>query len=91
MFFVGGIEVDGATDMGLGTGEIVLIIVVIMLVFGASRLPQVGDGLGRAIGSFKRALSGSGNEIESSPKKVERDEATRSEKQESAKPADKAS
>ena len=75
--------------MGLGTGEIVLIIVVIMLVFGASRLPQVGDGLGRAIGSFKRALGG--NEIESSPKKAERDEATRSEKQESAKPADKAS
>jgi sec-independent protein translocase protein TatA len=51
--------------MGLGTGEIILIIVVIMVVFGASRLPQLGDGLGRAIRSFKGAL-GSTREIESS-------------------------
>jgi len=75
--------------MGLGTGEIILIILVIMVVFGASRLPQLGDGLGRAIGSFKRAL-GSTNEIESSVKKAVR-EAGNSESQASAKPTDKAS
>jgi sec-independent protein translocase protein TatA len=76
--------------MGLGTGEIILIVVVIMLVFGATKLPQLGEGLGRAIGSFKRALS-STNEIESAPKKAEPDEATRPETQGSAKPSDKAS
>jgi sec-independent protein translocase protein TatA len=75
--------------MGLGTGEIILIIAVIMLIFGASKLPQLGDGLGRAIGSFKRALSGS-NEIESA-KKAEPAAAARPEPQEPAKPSDKPS
>jgi sec-independent protein translocase protein TatA len=72
--------------MGLGTGEIILIIFVIVVVFGASKLPQLGDGLGRAIGSFKRALSGS-NEVEA--KKSERDGAAHPAAQESAKPTDK--
>ncbi len=78
--------------MGLGTGEIILIIFVIMVVFGASKLPQLGDGLGKAIGSFKRALGGS-HEIESAPKKAETDGTSRADAppQSSAKPADKAS
>jgi sec-independent protein translocase protein TatA len=54
--------------MGLGTGEIILIIFMVVIVFGASKLPQLGDGLGRAIKSFKRAVS-SANEIEASVKK----------------------
>jgi sec-independent protein translocase protein TatA len=58
--------------MGLGTGEIILIIFVITIVFGAAKLPQLGDGLGRAIGSFKRALGGA-KEIEASIKKPESD------------------
>lgn len=74
--------------MGLGTGEIILIIVVVMVVFGASKLPGLGEGLGKAIGSFKRAVGGA-NEIVASAKKPEGDGATQSEKQESAKPADK--
>ncbi len=53
--------------MGLGTGEIILIAFVIMLLFGATKLPKVGEGLGRAIGSFKRALRGF-NEVEASAK-----------------------
>jgi sec-independent protein translocase protein TatA len=73
--------------MGLGTGEIILIIVVIMVVFGASRLPQLGDGLGRAIGSFKKALGGT-REIESSVKDAVRD-AGKADSE--AKPTDKAS
>ena len=75
--------------MGLGTGEIILIVVVVMLVFGASKLPALGDGLGRAIGSFKRAIGGA-NEIVASAKKPETDGATQAEKKESAKPVDKA-
>jgi sec-independent protein translocase protein TatA len=73
--------------MGLGTGEIILIVLVIMVVFGASRLPQLGDGLGRAIGSFKKALGGT-REIESSVTGAVRD-AGKSDGE--SKPSDKAS
>jgi sec-independent protein translocase protein TatA len=55
---------------GIGAGEWVLILVVIMVVFGANKLPQLGDGLGRALKNFKRAVS-SANEIEASAKKGE--------------------
>ena len=76
--------------MGLGTGEIILIVLVVMVVFGASKLPQLGDGLGRAIGNFKRAVSGA-KEIETSVKKPEMAGSAQPEKQESTKPTDKAS
>lgn len=56
--------------MGLGTGEIILIFIVVMVIFGSTKLPQLGDGLGRAIKNFKRAVGGS-NEIDVSPKKPE--------------------
>jgi sec-independent protein translocase protein TatA len=55
---------------GLGAPELVLILLVIVVVFGATKLPQLGDGLGRAIKNFKRAVSG-GSEIEVAPKKPE--------------------
>ena len=76
--------------MGLGTGEIILIFLVVMVVFGASKLPQLGDGLGRAIKNFKRAVT-SANEIEVSAKKPEINESSPSEKHDSTKPTDKAS
>jgi sec-independent protein translocase protein TatA len=75
--------------MGLGTGEIILIFLVVMVVFGASKLPQLGDGLGKAIKNFKRAVGGAG-EIEVSAKKPEIDGSAQAEKQASAKPTDKA-
>jgi sec-independent protein translocase protein TatA len=56
--------------MSLGTGEIILISIVVILVFGSTKLPQLGDGLGRAIKNFKRSVS-SNSEIEVSPKKPE--------------------
>jgi sec-independent protein translocase protein TatA len=55
---------------GLGAGELVLIILVVVVVFGSTKLPQLGDGLGRAIKNFKRAVT-SANEIEVSAKKGE--------------------
>lgn len=75
--------------MGLGTGEIILIALVIMVVFGASRLPQLGDGLGRAIKNFKRAVT-SANEIEVGPKKGEGD-AAKAEKTDASKAESKTS
>jgi len=43
---------------GLGMPEIVIILVIVLLLFGPSRLPGLGKGLGEAIGDFKKGLSG---------------------------------
>jgi sec-independent protein translocase protein TatA len=41
---------------GLGIPEILLILVIIVLIFGATRLPQIGEGLGKGIKNFRGAL-----------------------------------
>lgn len=40
-----------------GTGELLLIFVALMFVFGATRLPAIGEGLGKAIRGLKRGLT----------------------------------
>lgn len=41
---------------GLGMQELVIVLLVVLLLFGAKRLPEVGRSLGRAISSFKEGL-----------------------------------
>ena len=43
--------------MRMGTGEIMVVLVVLLLVFGANKIPQLGDALGRGIRNFKKASS----------------------------------
>ena len=52
---------------GIGMQELLLILVLGVLVFGASKLPEIGGGLGRAIRNFKRASS-EPDEIDITPK-----------------------
>ena len=47
--------------MGLGVPELVVIFLIVIVLFGASRLPQLGRGLGEGISNFKKGL-GSGDE-----------------------------
>ena len=55
--------------MGCLSGQEILIVVfVLALVMGASRLPQLGDALGRSVRNFKKGLSGE-NEIDVTPTK----------------------
>ena len=42
--------------LGLGFQELLVILVIIIVLFGASRLPQLGRGLGEGISNFKRGL-----------------------------------
>jgi sec-independent protein translocase protein TatA len=42
--------------MGLGVTELVIILVIVIVLFGASRLPQIGRGLGEGIANFKRSV-----------------------------------
>jgi sec-independent protein translocase protein TatA len=45
----------------IGFTELLLILVVAVLLFGANRLPEIGASLGKAIREFKRALNGEGD------------------------------
>ena len=44
----------------LGMGELVIILIIILLLFGAKKLPEVARGLGRSLKAFKDGLSDSG-------------------------------
>ena len=48
---------------GLGLGETVLIIIAILLLFGAKRLPEVAQGLGKGVREFRRAMKDTADEI----------------------------
>jgi sec-independent protein translocase protein TatA len=50
---------------GLGTGEIVILLAVVLLFFGAKRIPDLAKGLGKGIKEFKDAKNGVEDEKES--------------------------
>jgi sec-independent protein translocase protein TatA len=41
---------------GLGVGELLVILVIVLIIFGAGKLPEIGEGLGRGIRSFRKAV-----------------------------------
>ena len=59
--------------MNLGMGEIALLIVLALVLFGPKRLPEVGRAAGNAIREFKSAMNGAGakEEEKSSPGETE--------------------
>ncbi|TWI76832.1 sec-independent protein translocase protein TatA [Desulfobotulus alkaliphilus] len=42
---------------GIGIPELIIILVIVLVVFGAAKLPEIGSGLGKAIQNFKQASS----------------------------------
>jgi len=51
----------------LGFSELMILMVVILLVFGAKRLPEIGSSIGKGIREFKRSISDAGDAINSAP------------------------
>ena len=49
---------------GMGPWEIVMILVVVLLVFGAKRIPEIAQSLGKGITEFKRGVKDVQTEIE---------------------------
>lgn len=48
---------------GIGMPELIIILVIILIIFGAGKLPEIGAGVGKAIKNFKSASS----EVDSQP------------------------
>jgi sec-independent protein translocase protein TatA len=46
----------------IGTGEIVLLLLVALLLFGAKRLPEIGRSLGKGMREFKDSVTGRGDD-----------------------------
>ncbi len=59
---------------GLGWMELVIILVIVLIIFGASRLPEIGAGLGKGIRNFKKATKGE-DEIDVTPDKEKKIES----------------
>ena len=53
---------------GVGMGELLVLLVIVVMVFGAGKLPQLGDAFGRSIKNFKKAMAGN-DDIDVTPKK----------------------
>ncbi|MCL5062643.1 MAG: twin-arginine translocase TatA/TatE family subunit [Nitrospirae bacterium] len=54
---------------GLGMQELIIILVIVLILFGAKRLPELAGGIGKAIKSFKKGVS-EPDEIDVTPKKT---------------------
>ena len=51
---------------GLGVSELLIILVIVLIMFGAGKLPEIGEGLGRGIRNFRKAVK-SPDEIDVTP------------------------
>ena len=48
----------------IGPTELIIILVIVMIVFGVGRLPEIGGALGKSIRSFKRSVTGDDEKAE---------------------------
>jgi sec-independent protein translocase protein TatA len=53
---------------GLGTGEIILIALVVLLLFGGRKIPELMRGIGKGVKSFKDGMAGLEEEMKQPPK-----------------------
>ena len=53
----------------LGTGELVIILIIVVLIFGVNKIPQLGKGLGEGIRNFKESLKAAQEEPPDKSKK----------------------
>ena len=55
---------------GIGTTELLIVLGIVVVLFGARRLPELGSGVGKAIRNFKAGISGK-DEVDVTPKNDE--------------------
>ncbi|TAN42634.1 MAG: twin-arginine translocase TatA/TatE family subunit [Nitrospirae bacterium] len=64
---------------GLGMPELIVILVIVLVMFGARRLPEIAGSIGKSIKSFKKEMS-TPEEIDVTPKKTAETEKPQEEK-----------
>jgi sec-independent protein translocase protein TatA len=57
---------------GLGTTELIIILILVLVIFGAGKLPSVGGALGKGLRNFKDGIKDAEDEAE--PEKIEKKE-----------------
>ncbi|AEI15392.1 Sec-independent protein translocase protein tatA/E-like protein [Flexistipes sinusarabici DSM 4947] len=72
---------------GLGTQELLIILVIVMVIFGAGKLPQIGEGMGKAIRNFKKSAKDAEDAIDITPDEDEKAENKDEEKKDENKKA----
>ncbi|MGB9715341.1 MAG: twin-arginine translocase TatA/TatE family subunit [Thermodesulfovibrionales bacterium] len=58
---------------GLGMQELIIVMIIVLVLFGATRLPELGKGIGQAIRNFRKGMS-EPDEIDVTPKKESKKE-----------------
>jgi sec-independent protein translocase protein TatA len=56
---------------GLGTQELIIILVLVLIIFGAGKLPQVGGALGKGLRNFKQGIKEGDEEEKEEAQKLE--------------------
>ncbi|MCM1355174.1 MAG: twin-arginine translocase TatA/TatE family subunit [Staphylococcus sp.] len=71
--------------LNLGTGELIIIFVVILLLFGAKRIPDLARSMGKGISQFKQGMNDAVSEINSTPGSAAADKDAKAETSSSEK------
>jgi len=60
----------------LGMPELVVILIIILIIFGAGKLPEIGSGIGKGIKNFKKATHEKSEELETPEEKKQKENGT---------------
>jgi TatA/E family protein of Tat protein translocase len=62
----------GANHVGLGTQELLVILVIVLVMFGGSKLPEIARSLGKSMNEFKKGINEGASEKEKEKEKDEK-------------------